>query len=281
MTAEAEIDVIVRCRNEMPWVERTLAALREQRAPRARILFVDCRSTDGSRVVARRHGVELVDQEPEAYVPGRVLNEGMRRTRSAIVAFVNADAVPLAPDTLAKLIAPLQIDPEVAASYGRQVARSGASRLTQLDHERAFPRVGALALRRGEMFSMAGSAIARRVWSILPFDEDLRYSEDIDWTQRARALGHRIAYVPGAELEHSHDYDLRASFRRRHGEGAADTAIHRLGHPSLAGDLAHQLVGALLRDARAGVVAPASVAVRCAQVAGYFAGRRATAPRSP
>jgi GT2 family glycosyltransferase len=258
----------------MPYTARALAALVEQTAPRARIFFVDCGSTDGSREAAVAAGVTLHDLDPRTYVPGAVLNLGMERTRSDLVAFVNADAIAQHPDALAALVAPLRRDPTVAATFARQLARPDADRWTQLDYRRAFPEDGILATRIGSFFSMAASAIRRATWERLPFDPALRYSEDVDWTHRARALGWRIEYVPGARFEHSHAYDLKAQYKRRAGEGTADADIFRLGSPSLVRDLARPLAGCLLRDAKGGALTPYGIAVRVAQAAGYFAGRR-------
>lgn len=267
------VDVVVRCRDEMPHVERTLLALERQVGVVPRVHFVDCRSTDGSREVARALGVQIVDQDPDRYVPGAVLNRALRETRGEVVAFVNADAVPLADDALALLLAPFE-DPRVAASYGRQLPRQGARATTRLDHARAFGAGAPPALRRGLFFSMAASAIRRSAWHAMPFDDTLGYSEDVDWTRRAGALGWDVAYVPAARFEHSHDYDLQQSYRRRAGEGAADAAIHRAGSPSILGDLLRPALGALQRDFRAGHFGSRSVAIRTAEAVGYFMGRR-------
>jgi rhamnosyltransferase len=265
------VDVIVRCRNEMPWTERTLLGLTAQEGVHPRILFIDCDSTDGSREAAESMGVRLIDWDPNAYVPGRVLNRGMEEAQSEITAFVNADAVPLSTGALAALVEPFD-DPDVAATFARQVARPDADQITRLDYERAFGDE-VVPTRLGPFFSMAASAIRRAVWAELPFDPNLRYSEDVDWTTRVAALGYRIVYVPDARFEHSHAYDLRGHFRRRSGEGEADTSIHRLGRASLATDFARPLVGSLLRDARARAARPNVVATRVVQAAGYFVGR--------
>lgn len=266
------VDVVVRCRNEMPFTERTLAALASQRAPRARVLFIDCDSTDGSREVAVSAGARVIDLAPEAYIPGKVLNAGMEMTQSEVVAFVNADAIPLDDGALGRLVAPLLGEGRVAATFGKQVARPDADPLTKVDYARAFGD-RPVQTRRGAFFSMAASAIRRDVWEALPFDEKLRYSEDVDWTQRASALGWGVEYVPEAAFEHSHSYDLRAHLKRRSGEGKADKAIFRLGAPSVVKDLLRPLAGSIVRDARARVLSPSGVAVRVAQAAGYFAGR--------
>lgn len=274
---EPTLDVVVRCRNEMPWTPRMLAATSSQRGVTARVLFLDCDSTDGSREVAVGAGVRVVDVDPATYIPGAVLNRAMSLTTSDVVAFVNADAIPCDDTALARLVAPLVDDPKVVATYGRQLARPGADPLVRVEYARAFGEGPPPALRHGVFFSMAASAIRRSAWEAMPFDPDLRYSEDVDWTSRARALGARIVYVPEARFEHSHDYDAAGQLKRRRGEGVADTRIHRLGRPSPIGELARPFLGALRRDAAGGVLSPRALATRAAQAWGYFLGRWETA----
>ncbi len=268
------IDVAVRCRDEMPYTRRALEALALQRGPRARVLFLDCGSVDGSRETAQRFGVRLLDVDPAGYVPGVVLNRAMACTTSEIVAFVNADAIAQGPSALAALVAPLRADPRVGASFARQVPRPEADARTRADYARAFGPAAAQRVRRGPFFSMAAAAVRRSCWERLPFDPTLAYSEDVDRVHRAGAPGWRGAYAPDALFEHSHAYDLRALYRRRRGEGAADRAIFRLGPPSLLRDFARPLAGSVARDARARLLGPYGAAARIAQAAGYFAGRR-------
>ena len=269
------VDVVVRCRNEMPHLRRTLAALAAQEGVAPRVLFLDCESTDGSRGAAADFGVQIHEVKQAEYVPGAILNRAMAMTRSEVVAFVNGDAVPLDPFALAKLVEPLRSGgSELAATWARQVPRPDADRATRADYLRAFGDAP-VPLRRGQFFSMAASAVRREAWTALPFDERVRYSEDADWTVRAAALGWRALYVPGARFEHSHRYALREHFRRRAGEGAADAAIHRLDGPSPVADLLRPLAGAVLRDVRSGGLRPGGVLVRAAQALGGFAGRRA------
>jgi rhamnosyltransferase len=274
MVAVNPIDVVVRCRNEMPYAERALESLNAQQGLAVRLLVIDCHSDDGSREAAVRAGATIRDLDPANYIPGAVLNFGMEETRSELVAFINADAVALDPDALSELIAPLQRDPTVGATYGRQIARPDADRMTQLDYERAFPPSGELQTRFGEFFSMAASAVRRDAWWHLPFDSSLRYSEDVDWSHRLRAIGWNVEYVPSARFEHSHAYDLRGHFKRRSGEGTADRVIYRLGPASLVRDFARPLAGSVLRDLRAGAVGPRALATRAVQAAGYYNGRR-------
>ncbi|MGC8107759.1 glycosyltransferase, partial [Salmonella enterica] len=65
------IEVIVRCKNEMPYVRDTVRRLSDAGL---RIVAFDSGSTDGSREILASAADDLVDIEPAAYIPGRVLN---------------------------------------------------------------------------------------------------------------------------------------------------------------------------------------------------------------
>ncbi|MCU0656919.1 MAG: glycosyltransferase [Polyangiaceae bacterium] len=272
------VDVVMRCRNEMPHTPRALDALLAQRNVTPRVFFFDCASTDGSRQEASRRHLPILDVDPSTYIPGVVLNRGMRATTSEIVAFINADAVALDPFALEALIEPLLGATTLAATFGRQEVRPEAGRLTTLDQERAFGVERPVALARGSFFSMAASAITRQAWRLLPFDETLRYSEDVDWTTRIRALGLGVEYRPRARFEHSHDYSLRQHFVRRRGEGAAESQIFRLGQPSWR-ELVRPLAGSVVRDLRQGAFT--SLPTRVAQAVGFYLGRLTPVPRPP
>ncbi|MBI5534517.1 MAG: glycosyltransferase [Deltaproteobacteria bacterium] len=258
----------------MPHVRRTLQAL--GRVDRLRVTMIDSGSTDGSIEEAARNGVTLLPIPRGSYIPGRVLNLAMRSSQSEIVAFVNADAVPT--DELAVLRLVDACERGAAAAYGRQIPRANARRMTRRDHQRAFPE-DAKGPGFRHFFSMAASAIRRDVWSILPFDEELRYSEDVDWSFRLRAVGCEIRYVPEAVFEHSHDYDTRGMWRRMEGEGRADTAIYRRGSPRLIRQAILPLGASMARDAMGGVVGAEPAWLRTIAAAAHYWGERDAAGR--
>jgi predicted nucleotidyltransferase len=260
----ADIDVVVRCKDEMPFVVETLRALRGYR-----VVVFDSGSKDGSREVAEREGVRIVDVDPKAYVPGRVLDAGMRATTSSIVAFVNADAIPQREDAVDRLVAACEAG--VGAAFGRQEARPETPAFIRADHDRAFPPAGGPPVEG--FFSMAASAIRRDVWDQLHFDGSYRFSEDVEWTLRLRSLGVPVRYVGDAVFQHAHDYTLGSLYKRMRGEGAADARFDRSSSPSVVGHLLRPLAGTLVRDVRAGVATPRTLGLRVAAQIGRFVGR--------
>lgn len=214
--------VVMRARDDMPILADTLGMLARQDV-RHRLIVFDNASRDGSREEAARHGATIVDVPDGKYVPGRVLNEGMMRARGEVVVFLNSDCTPTHPEWLRRLLRAFD-DARVAAVFGRQEPRPGLFPLWARDVEETYGD-GQRQRRWRHCFSMAASAIRRSVWREMPFDEDLRYSEDIDWTWRTRLRGYSVRYVADARVLHSHDYTPAQLYRRHYGEAQAEARI--------------------------------------------------------
>jgi rhamnosyltransferase len=220
--ANGPVWVVMRARNDMPLVESTLAALADQDMP-YRLLVMDNASTDGTRELAAGHAEKIIDIPQGAYVPGRVLNTAMAATDGPLVAFINSDCQAVNKQWLSRLLAGMA-DPTVAAAFGRQDPRPDCSPLMAKDTLMTFGD-GSRQARWRHCFSMAASCIRRSSWQALPFSETLKYSEDIDWTWRARQRGQRIQYVADSIVLHSHNYTLKQLWKRQYGEGYAEAEI--------------------------------------------------------
>lgn len=244
------VSILVRAHNDEAFVERTLERIFAQKTDFPfEVLVCDDASTDATREIATRFPVRFVERPDGPYRPGRTLNVLVRAARGTIVVFNNADAVPCDESWLANLVRPLVEAPETPlATFANQLPRPDAQALVRKDSERAFGDGRVQATWRF-FFSLASSATRRALLVETPFDERIRYSEDVDWAwrmSRRTVAPMRIVYCPDALVEHSHNYTFRELARRFRGEGAADRVIF--------GDrptLARELVGATretLRD---------------------------------
>jgi len=216
------IDVVVRCRNDVALLPATLEGLRKQSMP-FRLFAYDNGSTDGSRELLEKAADVLVDVPAGAYVPGKILNQAMAATSSHLVAFLNSDCEPLDSLWLERLVQAMD-DPSAAAGFGRQMPRPDCLPWFARDTESTFGD-GRDQAKWRHCFSMASSIVRRSVWESSPFDEKIQYSEDVEWTYRARQAGHAIVYAPESRVYHSHNYDWGQYYRRQFGEGKADAAI--------------------------------------------------------
>lgn len=214
--------IVMRCYNDAAIVGRTLDGIARQPVPHRLVVF-DNESSDGSTGIVRARADRVVTVPKGAYVPGRVLNHAMRETDGEFVVFVNSDCVPMDGRWLEALLAGFDAD-DVAAVFGRQVPRADCMPLFAKDTEDTFGD-GERQKYWKHCFSMASSAIRRSVWEEMPFREEIQYSEDIDWTWRARQAGYTIRYAAESVVEHSHNYTLRQFHKRQFGEGKADAQI--------------------------------------------------------
>ncbi len=217
---EPPVSIILRSFNEAWALRDTLPALAAQNFRHWELIVFDSGSSDGSvdliRAVQPKHFVQLL---PHEYRPGRVLNQGMTLAGSARVIFLNADATPQNADWLGPLVSALD-DPQVAAVFGRQIARPHCAAAFAHDYQRCFgePRESA---GWDHFFSMVSSGLRRDVWAKRGFREAMQYSEDDEYTRWCRAQGYKISYCPESVVMHSHNYTPRQAYKRSFGEAWA------------------------------------------------------------
>lgn len=167
----------------MPLIERTLFQVNLQTAWVHLIAF-DFGSSDGTRKLLEQTAADVIEMPKIGYLPGCLLNEGMRRAMSDVVVFLNTDCVPTDELWLERLLMPFS-DPKVAAAYGRLLQRPGSP---------------AHQWVRKNCFSLANAAVRRSVWQEMPFDETLGSSEDVAWSVCVRNAGYAIRYAPTAAV---------------------------------------------------------------------------------
>ena len=206
------VSIIMRSKNEMPYVRAALNMLTRQSFHDFELFAVDSGSTDGSVELLRTHcpNDRLVEIAPEDYAPGKVLNSAIARTHHPITVLLNADAIPCSEDWLENLIAPL-IANEADATFCRQIARPDARFVVAYDYERAY---GGSKMESG-FFSAVACAFRRDLWQRIPF-RAYGYAEDQAWAESILEGGARIQYVPVATVEHSHNYSIVALYRKRY-----------------------------------------------------------------
>ncbi len=217
------IALIMRAKNEMPYVEQALEQLARQSILNFDLFAVDSGSTDGTLQVLKKTDCHLQSILPEAYVPGKVMNEAIAQTEHDLIVLLNADAIPQSSDWLEQLILPL-LENKADATFSKQIARPNAAFVVNYDYERAYSPKN----MRPEFFSAVACAFKRELWTATPFRET-GYAEDAAWAQGCVAQGGRFQWVENSVVEHSHNYSLKGLFQKRYRQALTFPEVPHLG----------------------------------------------------
>jgi mycofactocin system glycosyltransferase len=218
-TAE-DVTVVVPVKDRADALDRCLTAL-----PGLDVLVVDDGSEDPGAVeaVCRQHGARYVHRSNGG--PAAARNTAIPLLAKDVVAFLDSDCVP-EPGWLERLRGHLD-DPAVGAVAPRVVG--GARSPLDLGSRPASVRPG------GEVSYVPTAALLFRRSALTPFDEQLRYGEDVDLVWRTVDAGWHVRYDPAVVVGHEEPRSLadRLVRRFRYGTSAAALAQRhrdRLGH---------------------------------------------------
>jgi len=248
-----DVAVVVPVKDRAAALDRCLAAL----GP-ADVLVVDDGSVDAAAVesVCARHGARLV-RRPNGG-PAAARNTALPLLDKDFVLFLDSDCVPPA-DLLARLRGHLD-DPAVVAVAPRVVG--GARSPLDLGPHPAPVRPGTAVA-----YVPTAALLVRRS-ALTPFDESLRYGEDVDLVWRLADGGWVVRYDPSVVVAHEEPARLLDRLVRRYHYGTSAAPLSRR-HP---GHLTHlvlppwptAVVGLLLQ--RRPVLAAATAALATARL---------------
>jgi glycosyltransferase involved in cell wall biosynthesis len=219
---EPRAAIVIPVKNGGQMMSRCLDAVFAQRyEPGFEVVVIDSGSTDGTLDVLARYPVRLFTIPPEEFSHGGTRNYGASVARGEFIVFITADAIPVGECWLSNLLAPFDLDPDIAGCFGRHVAHDGADPVDAWNMDRHFANFGPdLRLFRldaehedehgrlewmYDFFSDNNSALRRRVWEQHPLPV-VDMAEDQHWAKMVMRLGFVKAYVPGAVVAHSHSY---------------------------------------------------------------------------
>lgn len=188
----------------------------------------DSGSRDGTVDHIRAAGARTMSISPKLFNHGETRNRAISATNAEFVILSVQDALPLSTDVAWDLVSPLVDDPELCATYGRQQPRpechpvlaerighwAGGDQpvlqeLGELDWKAMSPTERLQLCRYDHVIACVRRSIWER-WRL----ETVPFGEDVRWAKRVIRNGGRIAFVPGAVVEHSHNRSAWDEARR-------------------------------------------------------------------
>lgn len=218
------VSIVIRCKNEVASIEQTLSMIKQQDyCGSVELIVFDSGSTDGSLDIIKRECPDKIHcLLPQEYIPGKVINEAMKRSTNDWVIFLNADATPASKQWLCNLLAGALQSKNFGAAFCRQIPRENCRTVFARDYEKCFG-INRQSKKWSHFFSMVGSLIYKPVWKQHQLREDLQYAEDDEWTRRLARNGFDIVYAEDSAVIHSHNYTIKESYTRSLGDSKAST----------------------------------------------------------
>ena len=258
----AEVSVVIPIRDGGQRLERVLAALARQTVAHE-LIVCDSGSSDASVERARAAGARVIRIPAQAFNHGATRNLLVGEASGERVALLTQDAEPADERWLERLVAGLDLAPDVALAFGpyrprpesslavrmeleswfASLSPNGRPMIERLDPQDRLAPASALVGRRG-FFTDANAALLRASWERVPFRE-IPYAEDRALALDMLRAGYAKAYVPGAAVVHSHEYTTVQQLRRCFDEWRGLREVYGWREPMAPRRLAGQLRGAL------------------------------------
>jgi len=186
------VSVVIPVRDGRRYLGEAIASIREQTLAPLEILVVDDGSSDDSADLAAAAGATVIRRAAEG--PAAARNAGVRAARGEAIAFLDADDV-AEPDRLDLQVRALAAAPDAVAVAGRMLQFLTPDRADELQGRFAYAEqpehsftVGTLLIRREPFLASGG------------LDTSLTGGEVVDWVQRIRSAGHRVAKIDAVVL---------------------------------------------------------------------------------
>lgn len=219
------VAVVIRTKNEGKTLQQVLERVSAQRYRDFSTIIVDSGSTDDTLAIAGDFPTKIIHLDPQRFSYGRALNLGAEAADAEVIVFLSGHALPFDRSWLSNLVAPFSDDLVVGVT-GKQLPLEDCN---PFDRRGLLRRFGTeqedVPTNSGIHFSNANGALRKAIWQEIPFDEELPFSEDLDWEKRAGQAGRRLVYAPNAVVRHSHNDSPAELGLRMYKQAQARTAL--------------------------------------------------------
>jgi rhamnosyltransferase len=213
--------IIIPTYNAEKQMHRLCEALRSQTAS-SEIIVVDSSSSDRTVEIAESFCAKVFIVRTEDFDHGGTRTLAGKAAKGDILVYMTQDATPFDNHSIENITRPFE-DQAIAASFGRQLPYPGAAAFGA--HLRLFnyPDVSciksledrnAYGIRTAFLSNSFAAYRKTALEGIGWFRRKLIMGEDTCAAAKMLLAGHKIMYVAGAMVYHSHDYTVLQEFKR-------------------------------------------------------------------
>lgn len=194
------ISIIIRTKNEEKWISSCLRSIFDQTYKKFEIIIVDNYSKDKTIHYAKKFNVKII--KIKKYLPGKAINLGVKNSKGQIIVILSAHCIPTNNKWLHNLTKNLKRK-DVAGVYGRQQPLSFSSDYDKRDLLNYFG-LDKKIQKKDSFFHNANSAIKRKIWKKIKFNEKITNIEDRVWGEEIIKNNLKLIYEPSASVYHYH-----------------------------------------------------------------------------
>lgn len=193
------ISVIIPVYNREDLISQAIDSVLDQEHTNLELIVVDDGSTDSTPEILKSYGTHITVLTQPNSGPSAARNLGIKHARGSIIGFLDSDD--MWPKGRLSSLLPYVLEGNVIVRGLTQYIKNEKVS----NYHLVLINVGA-CLYDASVFSKVG-----------PFDEDMKYAEDLDWEIRARELGYTELHVPVEALQHrKHEGNLTNSYANVH-----------------------------------------------------------------
>ncbi len=184
-----------------------------------------------------RNITDVIHIKPEEFDHGGTRRWAVLKSDADFFVMMTQDAIPYDETLIEELIRPLELDPDIAVSYARQLPAPGASETEKYVRGFNYPdkpvvksandviRLGVktyfcsnvCAAYNRELYDEAGGFVEKTI-----------FNEDMILAATLVKKGYSISYTASAKVYHSHNYTCAQQFKRNF-----DLAVSQVSHPEV------------------------------------------------
>ncbi len=217
-----EISIIILSKNEERYIGSTLdMVFRQKIDKRYEVIIIDSGSNDLTLDIAKKYPVKILKISPDEFGHGKTRNQGAGISGGGIVVFLNADAKPTDEYWLKNLVDNLSNDERIVAVYSRIYPRSdcnplrfweiinegaGGRQVKNIDDFSGYSHMKPNEKRIFLSFQSISCAIKKDILLKCPFENNIEFGEDLEWSKRIMEKGFKIVFEPKSTVLHSHNF---------------------------------------------------------------------------
>jgi rhamnosyltransferase len=198
--------ILITTKNQRSYLERSLPIIFSQTINNIEVILLDSSDRENNHDLFVKYPVKIIKIEPKTFNYSNAVNKGASVAKGKFLIRLSGDAVPKNKVWLESLINNFK-DKKVGGVYSRWINDAKSNLFDRYIIFFAM-RKHKLVFTKAPNWNAASGALRKEMWLKHPFNENLRFCDDWDWSRTIQKDGYAIVYEPRSVIYHSHNENV-------------------------------------------------------------------------